>query len=331
MAAAAVDAGVLATLGRILGHEVQMAPDGFPTVAPAKLKMLAQVPHPFPYQGSKRALAHAIVCFLPEDTETLIEPFAGSAAISIAARFANLARKSVIADLNAPLMGLWQRIIDDPIGLADDYERMWIDSEADPKAYFLAQRAVFNQSKEPAVLLYLLNRIVKGAVRYSQNGDFNQSADNRRRGAKPVTVRQRLIDVSATMLGTEVHAVSYESLLVNARELDVVYMDPPYQGVTDVADHRYCAGLRRLDYEVALRDANANGVSYMVSYDAVREDNKYGEPLSSDLGLTHLHLSAGQSAQATLSGEREETLESLYLSPALVRRLESKSSNSLFG
>lgn len=331
MAAAAVDAGVLTTLARILGHEVPLAPDGFPTVAPAKLGALYQVPHPFPYQGSKRALAHAIVCFLPDDTETLIEPFAGSAAVSIAARFAHLAHKSVIADLNAPLMGLWRQIIDDPIGLADWYERMWIDSEDDPKEYFLAQRARFNETKEPAVLLYLLNRIVKGAVRYSRNGDFNQSADNRRRGAKPDTVRQRLIEVSATMQGTEVHATSYESLLVNAGEFDVVYMDPPYQGVTDVADHRYFAGLRRLDYEVALREANANGLSYMVSYDAVREDNKYGEPLSADLGLTHLHLSAGQSAQATLIGEQEETLESLYLSPALVRRLESKSSSFLFG
>jgi hypothetical protein len=42
------------------------------------------VPHPIPYQGSKRALASAILAYLPEDCVTLIEPFAGSAALSLA-------------------------------------------------------------------------------------------------------------------------------------------------------------------------------------------------------------------------------------------------------
>ena len=69
------------------------------------------------------------------------------------------------------------------------------------------------------------------------------------------------------MAGTQVFAVDYSDLLLNAGENDVVYMDPPYQGVTDVADHRYMAGLRRRDFEEILAKANATGVSYIVSYD----------------------------------------------------------------
>jgi DNA adenine methylase len=98
-------------------------------------------------------------------------------------------------------------------------------------------------------------------------------------------------------------------------------MDPPYQGVTNVADHRYMAGLVRTDFENALRRANDRNISYLVSYDVVRPDNKYGEPLNPALGLTHLHLMAGRSAQSTLSGGEDVTIESLYLSPALVARL----------
>ena len=62
----------------------------------------------------------------------------------------------------------------------------------------------------------------------------------------------------------------------------------------------------------ALREANDRSVSYIVSYDAVRADNKYGEPLDAALGLTHLHLVAGRSAQSTLSGGTDITTESLH-------------------
>lgn len=295
--------------------------DGIPTVVPAKLGCLADVPHPFPYQGSKRALAHAILRYLPGGTATLVEPFAGSAAISIAARHADMAQRSVINDVNAPLMAMWQAIVANPGRLADQYEAMWQASLRDPKEFFLGQRRAFNATKDPAILLYLLNRIVKGAVRYGKTGLFNQSADNRRLGARPATVRDRLMRTSKAMRGTEVRAGSYEPLLVSAGPADVVYLDPPYQGVTNVPDHRYMTGLVRADFERALARANGHGVSYIVSYDAVREDAKYGEVLRPDLGLTHLHVVAGRSAQSTLSGGNDVTIESLYLSPALTERL----------
>jgi len=43
------------------------------------------IPHPIPYQGSKRNLAPDIMRYFPADVDTLIEPFAGSAAITLTA------------------------------------------------------------------------------------------------------------------------------------------------------------------------------------------------------------------------------------------------------
>ncbi len=40
-------------------------------------RVIARVPHPIPYQGSKRNLAPAILGYLPERVGTQIEPFAG--------------------------------------------------------------------------------------------------------------------------------------------------------------------------------------------------------------------------------------------------------------
>jgi DNA adenine methylase len=91
--------------------------------------------------------------------------------------------------------------------------------------------------------------------------------------------------------------------------------------VSTARDHRYVAGLPRAEFLVALAAAVARGTSFLASYDGRTGDRVYGDPLPADLGLVHLHLDAGVSSQATLNGSAEATVESLYVSPALVRRL----------
>jgi DNA adenine methylase len=77
-----------------------------------------KVPHPIPYQGSKRNLAPAIHGYFPERVGTLIEPFAGSAALTLAVAARGLAARYVINDLNKPLVDLWRAIIESPDKLA---------------------------------------------------------------------------------------------------------------------------------------------------------------------------------------------------------------------
>ena len=66
------------------------------------------VPHPIPYQGSKRNLADDILRYFPAHVEVLHEPFAGSAAISLAAAAQEKANRFHINDLNKPLVDLWR-------------------------------------------------------------------------------------------------------------------------------------------------------------------------------------------------------------------------------
>jgi len=58
------------------------------------------VPHPIPYQGSKRGLARAIISYFPQDAARLAEPFAGSAAVSLAAAYYGKANSFLLNDLN---------------------------------------------------------------------------------------------------------------------------------------------------------------------------------------------------------------------------------------
>lgn len=289
-----------------------------------KTVKIINIPHPFPYQGSKRGIAKYILPYFPSDVQYLIEPFCGAGAVSIAAAAHGLAKQFTLNDLNKPLMDLWSEILERPSILCNEYERQWLEQQPDQKAYFFKARNEFNKTHSPYQLLYLLARIVKGAVRYSSDGQFNQSADNRRSGMKPNTMRQNIFGVSA-LLGkkTIVTAVDFRQAIKKANENDLIYMDPPYQGTSFTRDHRYFNGLSYEEFVAALSYMNELNLSYIISYDGITGEKAHGKLLPFNLHLKHLHIHAGRSSQATLLGNNHETIESLYLSPSLVYRLES--------
>jgi DNA adenine methylase len=99
-------------------------------------------------------------------------------------------------------------------------------------------------------------------------------------------------------------------------------MDPPYQGTSFTRDHRYLNGLPYEEFVEALSQINKLNLSYIISYDGITGEKTHGKLLPASLHLKHLHIHAGRSSQATLLGNNHETIESLYLSPSLVRRLE---------
>ncbi len=67
---------------------------------------MKNIPHPVQYQGSKRNLAKSILRYFPKGVGRLIEPFAGSAAISIAAAAHAKAESFFLNNLNEPLSEL---------------------------------------------------------------------------------------------------------------------------------------------------------------------------------------------------------------------------------
>ena len=289
---------------------------------------MARIPHPIPYQGSKRKLAPSILSYFPRDIETLFEPFAGSAAISIAAAREGLARYFHLNDLNAPLMNLWQMMINQPEKLIVQYERIWREQHSDPKAFYEQVRDRFNERERPQDLLFLLVRCVKGAVRYNANGQFNQSADNRRRGISPSSLAHHIRGVAKLFGGKTVcSSVDYKQVCNLAKPVDLIYMDPPYQGLNRGRDSRYFAGVTFEDFAGVLKDLNENEVSFIISYDGRTGDREHGMRLPSDLNLHHMELDAGRSTQATFHGRDLKTFESLYLSSALLARLRRELAN----
>lgn len=281
-------------------------------------EVFVRPPHPIPYQGSKRRLAGLILNLFPERVERLVEPFAGSGAVSLAAAAAAKAETFWLNDSNAALADLWRAILEQPEDLADGYERVWTAQVGRELEHFYDVRDEFNKDSRPDLFLFLLTRAVKAAVRYNARGEFNQSPDKRRMGTRPETMRRQIRDTHVLLSGkTTVSAVDYEQVLANWRPGDLIYMDPPYQGVCTGRDDRYISGIQFERFMDGLQLLNRKGADYILSYDGRTGGKTHGVELPPDLSLMQLHVNAGRSSQATLLGRDDETIESIYISPSL--------------
>lgn len=276
------------------------------------------LPHPIPYQGSKRRLAPVIGGYLPENIRVFYEPFAGSAAMTVYAAYHRRAERFVVADSCVPIVALLRSIVEEPERTAARYRRVWDGQMEGGSGYFNEIRRRYNEGRDSVDLLYLICRCVKNAVRFNGHGCFTQSVDKRRLGMYPDKMLSAMSGVSSILRGrTEFRLGDWRETSADARPADFVYMDPPYLGTSIGRDKRYHRQIMREELVGGLENLRRRNVPFALSYDGMTGGRTYGPPLPESLGLTRLLLHAGTSSQATLSGRNEETVESLYVTPGL--------------
>ncbi len=288
--------------------------------------MNGPVPHIVQYQGSKRLLASRILSFMPKHFSRLVEPFAGMAAISIATAIQNKSDAYVLNDINEDIIGILQMAIESPEELYSEYNKIWSEqfsySEGSVNHFYKIRDEYNKGDKSTAKMLYLLARCVKGSVRYGNQGNFNQSPDKRRNGTSPSTLKQNIDAISFYLKGrTTFFSSDYRDILHMTKRGDIVYMDPPYQGTSNVRDNRYISGIDFDGFVESIEYLNSKGIDYIISYDGSCGEKKYGRNLPDSLGLKKLTLNAGLSSQSILLGKRETTFESLYLSQNLQQNM----------
>lgn len=286
------------------------------------------VPHPIPYQGSKRSLASHILAKIPGHVARFVEPFAGSAAMTLAVSFHRRATSFWLNDAHVPLADLWTAIIERPKELSRRYADLWHEQIGNERRFYDEVRHRFNRDHRPEHFLYLLARCVKACIRYNADGEFNNSPDNRRKGARPAEMARRIHGAAELLNGSAwVSAQDFKDVLRQCRDGDLVYMDPPYQGVCLHRDNRYAPRFDHDEFCDELDALNRRRIRYLVSYDGRTGQKVFGKPLPRTLSLERVELCAGRSTQATLLGRDCVTYESLYVSPALTADLRKVTSH----
>lgn len=284
-----------------------------------------KTPHLVQYQGSKRTIASEIIKFFPNRIDRLVEPFSGTCALSILAAAENKCDNFWVNDINEPLIKMMEECVDAPQKLVDEYLTIWkgqFENNQNNIDYFYKVRDEFNCGmKDSARMLFLLARVVKGAVRYNVRGELNQSCDKRRYGTKPQIIANNAFKISELLKGkTYFSSKDYKEILALTKPGDLVYMDPPYQGTSNrdnPRDNRYIQGVDFEEFVEELTKLNEREIDFIVSYDGMTGDKMMGKKLPQKLNLNHIYINAGLSAQATLNGKKEITYESLYTSKNL--------------
>lgn len=163
----------------------------------------------------------------------LIEPFAGSAVVSL-----NIdALGYVIADVNTYLIALYRQLHIEGESFINYCRTFFVPENNTEEAYYRL-RARFNEDLEPresaALFLYLNRHTFNGLCRFNSSGGFNVPFGRYDTVDFPVKEMYFFLE-KFRRVHTTFHCKDFEQTISLAQKNDVIYCDPPYVPLTGTA------------------------------------------------------------------------------------------------
>ena len=182
----------------------------------------------------------------------LIEPFAGSAAVSLALEF----DAYLLNDANPDLIGLFQTLKQEGQVFVG-YAHSFFTPENNSESRFYELRERFNGSRDTversALFVYLNRHAFNGLCRYNGKGAFNVPFG---RYAAPYFPEAEMLGFVAKSDRIELLCGDFQVALNQVRADDIVYCDPPYVPLSETASFTaYAKGGFDLDDQNRLAQA----------------------------------------------------------------------------
>lgn len=184
------------------------------------------------WAGGKSKLVPFIQTFLPKNQQRrLVEPFAGSASLSLGLEF----DEYWINDSNADLINLYQILANEKIEFIDYAESFFIP-ENNQETAFYHWRERFNHSvdltEKSALFIYLNRHAFNGLCRYNSKGGFNVPFG---RYKSPYFPKAEMLAFVAKSPRMRFFNEDFSQILLKTSLDDVVYCDPPYVPMSETA------------------------------------------------------------------------------------------------
>ncbi len=205
---------------------------------------------PLKWAGNKFRILKYIKKRLPEG-KRLVEPFAGSAAISLNTDYPEY----VINDTNSDLINLYKLIKAD-VDEFIDYSRQFFIDEYNCEEQFYLLRRIFNMTTDiklkTALFLYINKYGYNGLCRYNASGKINVPFG---RYKKPYFPEKELHVLASKLSHSKLYSLDFEDVFKKAKAGDVFYCDPPYVPLSDTSNFTaYSAGGFSLEQQQRLAD-----------------------------------------------------------------------------
>ncbi|MCP1772055.1 DNA adenine methylase [Neisseria perflava] len=202
------------------------------------------------WAGGKSKLAAFIESHLPDTKrQRLVEPFAGSAAVSLALEF----EAYLLNDINEDLINLYQILKSEKQSFID-YARSFFTPDNNQELRFYELREQFNNSENTiersALFIYLNRHAFNGLCRYNSKGGFNVPFGRYRQPYFPLQEMSLFIEKSDRM--HFIHG-DFQSVFQQIDIADTVYCDPPYAPLKETSSFTtYAKGGFNMEEQIQL-------------------------------------------------------------------------------
>lgn len=175
--------------------------------------------------GNKQRFAHEIISYFPIKFNRYFEPFLGSGAV-----LGTLTPSNAIAsDVFKPLIEIWTTLKTEPEDLKGWYSERWHQMmQGEKVAVYEKIKASYNFSPNGADLLFLSRSCYGGVVRFRQADGYMSTPCGPHTPISPESFAQRVDIWHKRVQDTKFLNVEYEEAMIQAKEGDLIYCDPPY-------------------------------------------------------------------------------------------------------
>jgi DNA adenine methylase len=186
------------------------------------------------WAGGKSKLLPQLRPLLPPGIELMrhVEPFVGGGAMFFAMR----PRRALLCDINPALLGTYKAVRDELAAVVTHLECLARNHDA--KAYYHVRERynrarTLPEAERAAIFIYLNKTCFNGLHRVNRRGEFNVPVGS--------YIKPRILDgeglaaASELLRGTELRCAGFETLLSAAKPGDFIYLDPPYEPVSNTA------------------------------------------------------------------------------------------------
>lgn len=275
-----------------------------------KNKLVAPV---LKWVGGKRQLLDTLTPLLPKKITTYCEPFVGGGALL----FYLQPNCAYVNDINGELIRVYTVIKNDVEALIYSLQKYKNESE-----FFYSVRdwdrdkekyASLSDIEKAARILYLNKTCYNGLFRVNNSGEFNSPFGNYRN--PNIVNAPTLRAVSSYLNSATVHlsSIDYAQVLETLPKGTFVYLDPPYDPVSDTASFTgYSKGGFSREDQIRLRKCcdtlNAKGLKFMLSNSSTAFIHKQ----YSEYNITIVQAKRAVNSDSAKRGEVDEVVVRNY-------------------
>ncbi len=263
--------------------------------------------------GGKRQLLDEIIPLLPKRITNYCEPFLGGGAVL----FSLQPSKAIVNDLNEDLITVYEVIRDDVEKLIESLRKHQNTSE-----YFYTIRDLdrnketynlMSKIEKASRLIYLNKTCYNGLFRVNSLGEFNSPFGHYK---NPNIVNEPVLRaVSKYFNNCEIsfYSEDFEQILSKVAKHSFVYLDPPYDPVSDTANftgYNKCGFDRKeqIRLKKCCDELTRRGVKFMLSNSAT----DFIKDLYKDYNITVVKAKRAINSNASKRGEIEEVIITNY-------------------